>query len=193
MAKIPRNGGFTLTEVLMAMAIGGIVLSSVYSSFTTQQRSYQVTGDVTAVQQNLRAAMCLMEREVRMAGYDPRETAGATFHDVTQIPLCPDMAFEFSWDGAASGTNPDGTLTPNEHIYYARNSKDDTLRRQIGAGGYQTIAEYITGVTFLCYDQEGNLTTTPNDVRSVLIQLSAGQDSYTRTLESRVGCRNMGL
>ena len=91
------------------------------------------------------------------------------------------------------GTIPDGSLTPNEHIYYARNSKDDTLRRRIGAGGYQTIAEHITGVTFQCCDQDGNPTTTGYDVRSVLIQLSAGQGSHSQILESRVCCRNMGL
>jgi type IV pilus assembly protein PilW len=188
-----RNEGFTLTEVLMAMAIGGIVMGSIYSTYTSQQRSYEITGQVAAVQQNLRAAMYYVEREVRRAGYDPRQNAGATFHDVTQNPLWPGTAFEFSWDGAASGTTPDGSLTPNEHVYYARNSNDNTLRRRIGAGGYQTIAEHITGVTFLCYDQGGNPTTTGNDVRSVLIQLSAGQGSHNRVLESRVCCRNMGL
>ena len=71
---------------------------------------------------------------------------------------------------------------------------EDESGREVSKGErVRRVAEYITGVTFLCYDQDGNLTTTPNDVRSVLIQLSAGQDSYTRTLESRVGCRNMGL
>ncbi len=190
-----REDGFTLTELLMALAIGSIVMASIYSTYMSQQKSYEITEEFTAVQQNLRAAMFYVERELRMAGYDPLQTAGATFHDLSQNPQqpVPGTAFEFSWDGAASGTTPDGALTANEHIYYTRNSADNTLRRQIGAGGYQTIAEHISGVTFLCYDQDGNPTTAASEVRSVLIQLSASQGGHGRVLESRVCCRNMGL
>jgi prepilin-type N-terminal cleavage/methylation domain-containing protein len=191
-----RNEGFTLTELLVAMAIASIVMASIYSTYMSQQRSYEITEEVTAVQQNLRAAMYYVEREVRMAGYDPLETAGATFHDVTQNPQrpAPGTAFEFSWDGAASGTTPDGLpVTAGEHIYYARDINEDTFCRKIGAGTYQAIAEHITGVTFLCYDQDGNATTTGNDVRSVLIRLSASQGGHSRILESMVCCRNMGL
>ena len=190
-----RNEGFTLTELLVAMSIASIVMASIYSTYMSQQKSYEITEEVTAVQQNLRAAMHYVERELRMAGYDPLETAGSTFHDVTAVPRqpAPGTAFEFSWDGAASGTTPDGSLTAAEHVFYTRNTTDNTLRRQIGAGGYQTVAEHITGVTFTCYDQDDNITTTANDVRSVLIQLSASQGGHSRALESRVCCRNMGL
>ena len=190
-----RNDGFTLTELLVAMAIASIVMASIYSTYMSQQRSYEITEEVTAVQQNLRAAMFYLERELRMAGYDPEETAGATFHDLTSSPQqpAPGTAFEFSWDGAASGATPDGSLTPSEHIYYTRNSNDNTFCRKIGGGGYQAIAEHITGVTFMCYDQAGNVTATGNDVRSVLIRLSASQGGHSRVLESMVCCRNMGL
>jgi len=192
-----RSEGFTLTELLIAIAIGSIVVASIYSTYTSQQKSYEITEEVTAVQQNLRAAMYYLERDVRRAGYDPEGTAGATFHDVTpnpqQNPQQPEQctAFEFSWVGATTD-DPDDSL---KHIYYTRNIDDNTLRKQIGAGGFQTIAKHITAATFICYDQDGNPTTTPNDVRSVLIRLSASQEdgAHARILESRVCCRNMGL
>ncbi|MBN1907686.1 MAG: prepilin-type N-terminal cleavage/methylation domain-containing protein, partial [Deltaproteobacteria bacterium] len=62
--------GFTLVELLIAMAIAGVVMAGVYSAYSSQQRSYLAQEQVAAVQQNLRVAMYFMEREIRMAGCD---------------------------------------------------------------------------------------------------------------------------
>ncbi len=77
MLKIPKNHrGFTLIELMIAIAIGSAVLAAIYSFFIMQQRT-QVTEQVTVdMQQTIRAAMYLMERDIRMAGYDPTQTWG---------------------------------------------------------------------------------------------------------------------
>ena len=63
--------GFTLVEVLIAMAIGGILLGAVVSTFVLQSKSYDVQEQMTEMVQTARAAMDMISREVRMAGYDP--------------------------------------------------------------------------------------------------------------------------
>ena len=72
-----HDRGFTLIELLMAVAIAGVVVGGVYSVYLTQQKSYLAQQEIVEMQQNLRAAMQLMEREIRMAGYTPYEESGA--------------------------------------------------------------------------------------------------------------------
>ena len=73
-------GGFTLVELLIAMAVGLVVIGTAYQGFITQRRIYKVQGDVTEMLQNARAAVDFMEREMRMATTpinlnNPRDTA----------------------------------------------------------------------------------------------------------------------
>ena len=59
------NQGFTLVELLVAIAIFGLVITSIYSAFNTQHNTYQAQKQITAIQQNIRATMYVMEREIR--------------------------------------------------------------------------------------------------------------------------------
>jgi type IV pilus assembly protein PilW len=88
-----RNDGFTLVEMLVAMAIGAIVMAAVYSTYTTQQKSYILQEQVGAMQQNIRAAMYYMTRDIRMAGCDPtgNANAGITAAGPTSISFTRDI------------------------------------------------------------------------------------------------------
>ncbi|MDY6989024.1 MAG: prepilin-type N-terminal cleavage/methylation domain-containing protein [Thermodesulfobacteriota bacterium] len=66
--------GFTLIEVLIAMVMSAIVTSAVFMAYRTQQECYVAQEQVAAMQQNLKAAMFYMGREIRMAGYDTAST-----------------------------------------------------------------------------------------------------------------------
>jgi prepilin-type N-terminal cleavage/methylation domain-containing protein len=61
--------GFTLVELLVTLAISGVVMAGVYSVFYTQQKSYTTQEQVSEMQQNLRACMLMMSRDARMAGF----------------------------------------------------------------------------------------------------------------------------
>jgi prepilin-type N-terminal cleavage/methylation domain-containing protein len=60
--------GFTLVELLVALAISGLVLGAVFKIFNTSQQNYVVQEEVAEMQQNLRVAKMFLERDVRMAG-----------------------------------------------------------------------------------------------------------------------------
>jgi len=66
-----------LIEVLVAMTVSTIVAGGIFMAYKSQQESYVNQEQVALMQQNLRAAIFYVEREVRMAGFDLVGTSGA--------------------------------------------------------------------------------------------------------------------
>jgi len=60
--------GFTVVEIIVVIAIFGILMTAVYSLYLTHQRSAFTQEDIIEVQQNLRSAMDTITRDLRMAG-----------------------------------------------------------------------------------------------------------------------------
>ena len=67
--KNQNNQGFTLVELMVAMAISLVIMGAIFLTFKSQQDSYIIQDQVTAMQQNLRAAMYMLARDIQMAGY----------------------------------------------------------------------------------------------------------------------------
>ena len=63
-----KNKGFTLIEILVSLAILGIVLAGIYSVYTMQHKSYIVQEQVANMQQNERIALHMITRDIRTAG-----------------------------------------------------------------------------------------------------------------------------
>jgi type IV pilus assembly protein PilW len=61
--------GFTLVELMVAMAISLVVMGAIFLTFKSQQDSYIIQAQITATQQNLRSAMYILTRDIQMAGY----------------------------------------------------------------------------------------------------------------------------
>jgi type IV pilus assembly protein PilW len=179
-----NHKGFTLIELLVAMTVGLVVMAGVSMTFRSQQKSYLLQEQMAAMQQNLRAAMYHMEREIRMAGCDPNQTASAQFvtANATSITFTQDIT------GATEGSLPDGdTDDPNENITYYLNDIDgdglgDELRRNDPNGiGDQVIADNISALNFVYLRQDGtriddgagNVTVGIPQIRSVEITLLA--------------------
>jgi type IV pilus assembly protein PilW len=79
--KPDTQKGFTLVEMLIAMAVGLIMMAAIYTAYQNHQRSHVTQQLVVDMQQNARAAMALMKREIRMMGYDPAATDGIDNED----------------------------------------------------------------------------------------------------------------
>jgi type IV pilus assembly protein PilW len=80
-----KEHGFTMVELLVAMAITAVVMGAVYSLYKTQQDSYIAQDQVVEMQQNVRASLYQMARDMRMAGFNPQRAPNVGGF-VTQLP-----------------------------------------------------------------------------------------------------------
>jgi prepilin-type N-terminal cleavage/methylation domain-containing protein len=117
--KTRPDSGFTLVELLVAIALGLVILAGVYQTFRTQHDSYIVQDQVAAMQQNLRAAMYLITRDLQMAGWYTnfdRENRDIDWYDLDEDrnpftgqepfkPLLMSYNSESAGDGIRDGTN----------------------------------------------------------------------------------------
>ena len=74
---------FTLVEMLVALAVSAVIISATYASFELIQKQYKKNIDVTQLHTSGRSIMQVLEREVRMAGYEFRDGNGVmTYGDI---------------------------------------------------------------------------------------------------------------
>lgn len=65
---VAQKKGVTLIELMIALVISSVLVGGVYSIFITQQRTFVLQDQVVGVQQDARAALIIMARDIRMAG-----------------------------------------------------------------------------------------------------------------------------
>lgn len=157
--------GFTLTELMVAMSIGMVVLAAVTTTFMAQARFYTAQEQINEMQQNARGALDIITRELKMAGYRPN---GGTFVGVTYSTAQLLIQADLDSSGAISNSS-----TANEQITYAYDSTNNQITRKRGTGTAEVVADNITAFTFGYYDGSGASTTTSANVRQVKVDISA--------------------
>ena len=140
-----NNKGFTIVELLVAMAISLIVMGSIYSVYQSQQRSYVVQEQVAVMQQNLRAGMTMLTRDIRMAGYDPTVSysVGITLANADELEFA---RVNDAWDDT-------------DTIEYRLSDND--LFRVINDAD-QLVAENIDALDFVYLDANRAVIADPN-------------------------------
>jgi type IV pilus assembly protein PilW len=199
------SGGFTLIELMVAMAVASIMMAVIFSSYQSQVQSRITQQETVDMNQNARAALLLMEREIRLAGTDPTGNAGAGFIAATssQLHFNRDITGgeSDSIDNDHDGTvdDPDewynGSATDaNEEIEYrlTNDANGDGiadgfpcgLGRQVsGAGPFSIVADNIEALNFVYLDASGTVIPTPvasnrlGDIRSIEVTIIARTDA----------------
>jgi prepilin-type N-terminal cleavage/methylation domain-containing protein len=198
--------GFTLVEMVLALAISTIVLAAVYSVFTIANKNFTTQNAAAQVQQNLRSAIRLIARDVRHAGLDPSgsDNFGITYASASKI--------RFTIDSIGGGGTFNGIVDEAnwEEITYDFQGSQvmQTLYETVTTSTADTAAliSNITNLNFAYFDADNadlidpGLGRVPDDkladIRTVEILIThqepAGRDKMvSRTLTRRVECRNL--
>ncbi len=163
-----KERGFTLVELLIGMAVGLIVLGALASTFIIQSRSLDVQEQVAEMVQTARAAMDMMSREIRMAGYSP---TGATFDGITYHATQLQILADFR--GAGENDPPDGdTGDNNEDIIYTHDAANLQIDRNT-----QPFAENIQAFDFQYLEADGvtevSSSADNDEIRQIRLTITA--------------------
>lgn len=172
--KKTQDKGFTLIELIVAMGVASIVIGAVVTTYALQVRGKNTQEALTDMNQGARAALSIMAREIRTAGCDPVEIAGATITNATANQLT------FTRDNintAGDSYEPDGLLNgPNEQVdyqLYVDGDGNQNLGRAVGGGALQPLVRNVDALDFVYLDAAGNPTGTVANMRSVEITVVA--------------------
>ena len=180
---IHKNKGFSLIELMIAMAVGSIIMAVIYSTYQAQQKTYTTQHLAVEMQQNIRAAMSLMKREIRMAGYDPLASDGIDNDGINGVDDPAESSgadilsaagnfIQFSFDNNANSTTTDsdesltyGFITGDGDLDGIADDGAESLSRiDAGFGATEVIAYDIQGNAFAYAfddDLDGQLDTSP--------------------------------
>lgn len=213
-----RCAGFTMIELLIAMAMGLILLAAVYSVFLVQNKELRKQEQITEMQQNARMAMEMISRDLMMAGFGgynatailPRcaGTTTATNAPCVGITAANSNSISFTMDvtdNAGTG-GPDGDRDdPQENITYNVYPSDGVPalgRKSSTSVNRMPVVENVSALSFTYLPATGTTATTNlADIRRIQISITTrtanvdpGTGNYRYfTLTSTVTPRNLLL
>ncbi len=194
--------GFTLVELLVALAVSGILMTGIYSAFQSQQDSYLVQEQVAEMQQNLRASLDVITREIRMAGFRGNGSSSAT------ITAAQCDAIAFSADLNEDGDTADNGENIGFDLFTSASLGAFTLGRAssnapltmaenpVGSGHYevslhQPLSQNVQAIEFYYELANGTWTTSPTATQlkditsiqiSILVRTGRGSRNYMNSL-----------
>ena len=187
-AVVNGSQGFTLTEMVLALAIMMMGMAAIFSLLISLNRAYTIQNVAAGVQQVTRVGIGIMTQDIRMAGYNPigRNPVGlleATAHKI-----------RFQNDRNGSGKIE---LLEDEDLTYLLNKNHQLIRQKDGnPRSNRSLIDHVNDLTFRYFGRNGCETNVPEDIFSVEISLKvrepAGSGRWvSRTYATRVLCRNL--
>jgi prepilin-type N-terminal cleavage/methylation domain-containing protein len=202
------QAGFTLTELLIACAIIGVVMAGLFSILTSGQQTYLVGSNTVEAQQELRLVIQRMTNEIRNAGYCP--TCGTGSPAVAAFPAITGASatgftiqndWDGTWNGAAGintagtvnyvvvGANGVATTTPRgEQIVYAFNAGTLT-RQEVGVDAAPvTLASNLASLSFTYMNAAGTTLASPvaqpGTIRTIVVNAVGQPQNQPSTFQA---------
>lgn len=135
--KVVTEQGFTLVELVMAVAVGLVILTAILSAVVAGQRSSAGIERRVTTGQDARIALEIMGAEIRMASYNPLYATGL-WVDPHRCDAAADPGRRGIQEATASALtiemdlDPDGLCgsSPNEIIRYAYDRLSQRITRE---------------------------------------------------------------
>lgn len=213
--------GFTLVELLVTMAIMGLIVAGIYNLFDVHNRMAAKQEETTLMQQELISLMVMMSNELRMCGYTPAVNAAANFGFI-HIPGDFGRGTNSTSIYCRTDRNGNGVhdgANASEHSGYALNvandgaaqvPPDNILRKydsDTSSVKWQPMSMNIREINFTYFDNNGDNITDDVEIdpdnnlsriRSVQINATAmasperaGMNIPNRQMSTTVFCRNL--
>lgn len=186
--------GYTLIELMIALALASIFLLSILTIATISIHSYRNQERVADIQQSVRAALDLMVRDIRMAGYDPKAVSHGPSAGIG-ILAAEENKLQISADLNADQLDNNGL----ENLTYFFDPKGKRLRQKEGGLAYaQTFIGNVSALNFEYLNAQGRPVVEKRDIAAVVITLTVEERNekgaaVKRKLSTRVNCRNLRL
>jgi type II secretory pathway pseudopilin PulG len=201
----PMSAGLTLVELIVVMILSLILVGTAFTAYLAHSKTSGEQGRVVALQQDIRAVMDMIERDVKNSGcHDPRLPAVIpAITGANSGPNSISMVMDLNLDGETVNTSGERVM-----YWLSGAAQPYTLNKTDQA----TVTPLLTNVTTfgIVYRDINNNTITPagsltqaqaNQVLSVIVTLgvrSATPDPDTglpviRTLTRRIQSRNQEI
>ena len=169
--------GYTVVELLIAMAIVGIVLMGIYDLAISSSRIYLDQNAIVEMQADGRAAMDFLARELRLAFGNPTISTATTNNDTISFNRVEDTGY--SSGGNSATTLNDTRKTWQSNVFDPSANSAYTVRIISGTGNGQVRTIDDNSSTQLTISQAWG--TIPDSTSIYVITKSKG---FTRTSAS---------
>ena len=162
------QGGFSLIEILVALAVSSVVILAVCNVYIDQINSANAQEKIVAMRQNLRAAHFVIGRELMKAGYSSQltdeETPGFTQAEKSTL------TFTYVDD------------TSEDEVTVSFYLEDNDIYRQIDDEDASPIAEDIEALEFMYHLKDESTSWAPgatnlDEIRGVTISILGRTES----------------
>lgn len=220
MNTIKTKNGYTIVELMIALALTGIILAAVYGVYIAFYKTSGSQDLMIEAQQNAKAGIAVIERNLINAGLNAvttdviTEAAASSMEFILKDSRDDNAAGRRSkvryvlWNDTDDAAITTGACPANKNcslkqkIEYCENTACTSIT---GTGGHKEVILNVSALAFTYYNTDGTAFTpsdqdTRNNIRLVKVSLTtktssnlptSGQKSEVK-LETQVHLRNMG-
>jgi len=176
-------GGFTVAEIILALAVSSVLLLAMVSLFASINRSYTTQNAAAGIQQTARVGIDMIVNNIRLAGLNPLQVANAGIISAQPSRL------RLTYDA-----NGDGTIESIEDITFLLDGS--TLKKRTRDGTAYPMLDNVSNLLFSYFDADGAQTTRTDAIRTVAVSLTVAEPAgsgrkVSRTYSTRVIGRNL--
>ena len=126
-----QEWGVTLVEMMVVLAILGIVMTGMYNTFIFQQKNYSVQDNVVVMQQNVRVGLDYMVKGIRMAGYIPEDIPFDPSNPPVPTPQDPAPTTDVSSESFTDGVSESIEEATASAITFQADIDDDAITETV--------------------------------------------------------------
>jgi prepilin-type N-terminal cleavage/methylation domain-containing protein len=176
--------GFTLVELLIVLAIFGLLMGMIFSSLAESQNASAIARDESEMNQNLQDVLSLMTTEIRAIGFPP-----ASYYEQSylQDPGSPrNLVAQGLVEATSSVLKFQGDINGDKtvdyvHYYLSGGAAPYSLHRFAGSiqpdgslpgGSAQKLSEQIESLQFRYFDRSGNETPNLQEISTIELNVT---------------------